>query len=93
MTVILKKPKSDDDGMICNTCKNKEICVRDWESPDEGKLYEACEGYTPSESNPTDVPNSPDTGSVVPYVAIGGGLVAIAAVYLYSRKSNKVYKI
>ena len=42
--------------------------------------------------DPNDVPNS-ETGSVVPYIAIGGGLVAIVAVYLFARKSNKVYKI
>ena len=46
-----------------------------------------------STDNPDDIPNSPDTGSVVPYIAIGGGLVAIVVVYLLSRKSNKVYKI
>ena len=42
---------------------------------------------------PQDIPNSPDTGSVVPYVAIGGGLMAIVIVYLLSKKSNKVFKI
>ncbi len=46
---------------------------------------------TPSD-DPNDIPNS-QTGSVVPYVAIGGGILAVAVVYLFSRKSNKVYKI
>ncbi len=41
---------------------------------------------------PNDV-ESPDTGNPIPYIAIGGGLVAIALVFLYSRKSNKVYKL
>lgn len=50
-----------------------------------------CGNVTPPD-DPNDVPNS-ETGSVVPYVAIGGGLLAIAAVYLISRKANKVYKI
>ena len=50
----------------------------------------SCEGYVAEEP---DVPNSPQTGSVIPYIAIGGGLAAIALVYLYSRRSNKVYKI
>ncbi len=55
----------------------------------EEEYKEACEGVVPPSN---DVP-SPDTGSVVPYIAVGGGLIAIAGVYLYSRKSNKVYKI
>ncbi|MDE5539893.1 MAG: hypothetical protein K2J20_05355 [Bacilli bacterium] len=41
---------------------------------------------------PNDVPNS-DTGSVVPYVAVGGGIVAIAGVFLYSKKSKRMYRI
>lgn len=45
---------------------------------------------TPGDNN--DVP-SPETGSVVPYIAIGGGLLAIVAVYFFSKRSNKVYKI
>ncbi len=56
--------------------------------------YEAsCNGTPTTPTNPSDVPNTPDTGSVIPYIAIGGGLVAILGVYLYTRKSNKVYKI
>ena len=58
----------------------------------EAEYRSSCEGYTAPEPG-TDLPNTPDTGSVVPYVAIGGGLVAIGAVYAYSRKKNKVYKI
>ena len=57
----------------------------------EEEYNQVCGNTTPD--NPQDIPNSPDTGSVVPYIAIGGGLVAIAAVYLLSRKSNKVFKI
>ena len=55
------------------------------------KYQEVC-GNTTTPDDPNDVPNS-QTGSVVPYVAIGGGLLAIVAVYLFSRKANKVYKI
>ncbi len=43
-------------------------------------------------SDPNDIPNS-ETGSVVPYIAILGGLVVIGVIYLFSRKANKVYKI
>ncbi len=50
----------------------------------------ACSGTT---NTPSDIPNTPDTGSVIPYIAIGGGLVAVVGVYLYSRRHNKVYKI
>ena len=57
----------------------------------EEEYQEVCGNTTPD--NPDDIPNSPETGSVVPYVAIGGGLLAIVVVYLFSRKSNKVYKI
>lgn len=49
-------------------------------------------GNATTPDNPNDVPNS-QTGSAVPYVAIGGGILAVAVVYLFSRKSNKVYKI
>ena len=52
----------------------------------------ACDGTPTTPENPNDVP-SPDTGSVIPYIAVGGGLIAIAGLYLYSRKSNKVYKL
>lgn len=34
-----------------------------------------------------------ETGSAIPYVAVMGGLIAIAGVYLYSRKTNKMYKL
>ena len=57
----------------------------------EEEYQEVCGNTTPD--NPDDIPTSPETGSVVPYVAIGGGLLAIVVVYLFSRKSNKVYKI
>ena len=57
----------------------------------EEEYQEVCGNTTPD--NPDDIPSSPETGSVVPYVAIGGGLLAIVVVYLFSRKSNKVYKI
>ena len=80
------------------TCVTVEDSYLDKEGKlvDKAKYDEVCNGVTPS--TPTDdpgqdVPNSPDTGSVIPYLAIGGGLVAIAGVYLYSRRSNKVYKI
>ena len=57
----------------------------------EEEYNQVC-GNTTNPDNPNDVPNS-ETGSVIPYVAIGGGLAAIVVVYLFSRKSNKVYKI
>lgn len=72
----------------------------------EDEYKKACEGTTPTNpENPGDDPNdpsgpnnsnnpkNPQTGSVIPYIAIGGGLAAIAGVYFVSRKSNKMYKI
>ena len=57
------------------------------------EYVEVCGNTTPTDpDDPNDIPNS-QTGSVVPYVAIGGGILAIVVVYLFSRKSNKVYKI
>ena len=56
----------------------------------------ACSGQP---SNPSDVPGDdvPDepaaTGPVIPYIAVGLGLVAIGGLYFYSRKSNKMFKI
>jgi len=59
----------------------------------EEEYNQACNGVIPDEPDePSDEPN-PETGSVIPYVAVGGGLLAIAGVYLYSRKSDKMYKI
>lgn len=58
----------------------------------EEEYNTVCGNATPNPDVPNDVPNS-ETGSVVPYVAIGGGMLAIAIVYIVSRKSNKVYKI
>ena len=74
---------TDDNGTKYFDNNYKEVTETEFE--------EACNGKTPPVD--TDVPNSPDTGSVIPYIAVGGGLVAIAGVYLYSRKANKVYKI
>ena len=51
---------------------------------------QVCGNVTPDDNN--DVP-SPQTGSVIPYIAVGGGVIAIIAVYLLTRKSSKVYKI
>ncbi len=63
---------------------------------DEGDMITAeqysqlCSGVTPPKDE--DVQNA-DTGIAIPYIAVGGGLIAVAGVYLYSKKSNKVYKI
>lgn len=54
--------------------------------------YNSICGNTTTDDKNNDVP-SPKTGSVVPYVAIGGGLLAVACVYLYTKKSSKFYKL
>ena len=69
---------------------------KDGKSVTKSEYEKACgTGGTTTVTDPKDpdIPNTPDTGSVIPYFAIGGGLAAIAGVYLYSRKSSKVYKI
>lgn len=53
----------------------------------EEEYNEVCSNVT------TEPGDDVQTGSVIPYVAIAGGLVAIAGVYLYSRRSNKMYKL
>lgn len=62
----------------------------------EAEYKASCEGTTEPTpippDDPNDIPNS-DTGSVVPYVAIFGGLMAIAGVYFYSKKANRMYKL
>lgn len=65
----------------------------------QAQFKEICEGVNPDDPLDPDDPNTPDnpenpkTGDAVPYVAVAGGLIAIAGVYFYSRKSNKMYKI
>lgn len=78
----------------CNTNIEGFYFDNDGNSITEEEYKVACEGATPTTppSDDQDIPNA-DTGSVVPYLAIGGGLIAIAGVYLYSRKTKKVYKI
>lgn len=63
------------------------------ESISAAEYEEVCGNPTTPSDDPDDIPNSPQTGSAVPYIAIGGGLLAIIVVYLFSRKHNKVYKI
>lgn len=71
--------------VIANTYldKNGNIITKE-------QYEEVCEGVTPTDP---DVPDTPNTGNPIPYIAVGGGLVALAGVYFYSRKSNKMYKI
>ncbi len=59
----------------------------------QDKYDETCAGSKPSEPIGDDEPNNPKTGNAVPYIAVGGGLLAIVGVYLFSRKSNKMYKL
>ncbi len=61
----------------------------------EDEYNAACDGVT-TPDNPNDIPNNPDnpkTGNIIPYVAVGGGLLAIAGVYFISKKSNKMYRL
>ena len=92
-----------DDGCILNVSPiNTLDCStsipgfyfdNDGNSISQEEYNEVCGNTTTTTpESPGDIPNSPQTGSVVPYIAIGGGLLAIVVVYLLTRK-NKVYKI
>lgn len=80
-------------GVSCITIEDKAgntiYLDKNGNSITHEQFTEVCEGGT---SEP-DVPDTPDTGNPIPYIAVGGGLIAIAGVYFYSRKSNKMYKI
>lgn len=63
---------------------------------DEGNIVSKAEYDKVCSDKTVTIPEdeeNPQTGSVIPYVAIGGGMLAIAGVFLYSRKSNKMYKL
>ena len=82
-------------GLSCAVVANHYF-DKDSKEVSEEEQKASCEGAPVEDPTPPDDPNdvpTPDTGSVIPYIAVGGGLVAIAGVYLYSRKTNKVYKI
>lgn len=64
---------------------NTTYLDRNGNSVTKEQYDEVCEG--------TVVPDTPNTGNPIPYIAVGGGLIAIAGVYFYSRKSNRMYKI
>ena len=101
LTITVITTDAADEGCILNISPLKLDCSftgGGFYFDDNGneitaeEYNEVCGNTTPTPDNPNDVPNS-QTGSVVPYVAIGGGILAVAVVYLFSRKANKVYKI
>ena len=101
-TVITKDLEGAEENCELNLSFNNLDCtvsIPGYYFDDNGnsitqeEYAEVCGNTTPTDpEDPNDIPNS-ETGSVVPYVAIGGGILAIVIVYLFSRKSNKVYKI
>ena len=81
-------------GVSCITLEDKSgntiYLDKNGNSITKEQYTEVCEGGTPTDP---DVPDTPNTGNPIPYIAVGGGLLALAGVYFYSRKSNKMYKI
>lgn len=100
LTITVKTYDTADTGCLLNVSPYRLNCsvkidgyyFDDNGQPISEEEYNQVCGNTTTPDDPNDIPNS-DTGSVVPYIAIGGGLLAIALVYLFSKKSNKVYKI
>ncbi len=76
----------ESEGLYFDNSGNK-ITKADYETKCKGG-----NGTTTPNPKDPDVPN-PKTGEVVPYAVIGGGLAAVLVVYLFSRKSNKMYKL
>lgn len=100
LTITIKTVDTADEGCELSFSPYRLNCSVDVPgyyfdnngNPISEEEYNQVCGNTTNPDDPNDIPNS-DNGSVVPYVAIGGGIIAIIAVYLFSRKSNKVYKI
>ena len=101
LTVTVITTDTADKGCMLDVAPQELSCTvvnglyfdDDGNNVTEEQYNEICGGVVPTpDDDPNDIPNS-ETGSVVPYIAIGGGLLAIVGVYLISRKSNKVYKI
>ena len=76
---------------VCNQIGNLYF-DKDGKSVTADEYNTSCNGYTPPVQD--DIPDEPAaTGPVIPYIAVGLGLVAIGGLYFYSRKSNKMFKI
>lgn len=76
-------------SMSCVVIDNKYYDSNGNEITEE-QYAEICEGVKTEEKNEVE---APATGSYVPFIAVGGGLIAIVGVYIYSKKSNKMYKL
>jgi len=77
--------------LSCSTADGKYFIADGSEVTKE--VYDSvCSNVTPTTPTP-DEGDDVQTGIPVPYLAVAGGVLAIAGVYLYSRKQNKMYKI
>ncbi|MBE6154481.1 MAG: hypothetical protein E7163_02770 [Firmicutes bacterium] len=52
-----------------------------------------CSNVGPTDEPLEDVPNNSQTGIPVPYIALGGGLIALAGVYFLNKKNTKMFKL
>lgn len=71
-------------ALSCTAADGKYF-IEDGTEVTEEEYNQVCGNVKPGEDVKTGIP--------VPYLAVAGGILAIAGVYLYSRKQNKMFKI
>jgi len=101
LTVVTKDDK-DSNGCELNISPKVLTCLNtgsSWFDQNGNELnnkeeYDAvCSNVGPTDKPLEDVPNNSETGIPVPYIALGGGLVALAGVYFLNKKNTKMFKL
>ena len=81
----------DNSGKVVTEAQWKAACESSSTTPSDPSDPDVPNNTT-DPSNPSNT-NNPQTGNYIPYMAVAAGLIAIAGVYFYSKKSNKMYKL